>query len=78
MRSAHLKVSTTAEHRTEGGRLGIELGTVLARSISLFDGGQKISDFKPKTGMYVSINYQVTLQRKSLIKNIWDKLEFKW
>lgn len=78
MRSAHLKVSTTAEHRTEGGRLGIELGTVLARSISLFDGGQKISDFKPKTGMYVSVNYQVTLQRKSLIKNIWDKLEFKW
>jgi hypothetical protein len=78
LRSSHLKIATTAEHRTEGGRLSFEVGTVVARSAKLSQGSTNIADYTPKGGIYMSVNYQATLGRKSLIKTVWDKLEFKW
>lgn len=76
--SSNIKVATIAEHHTDAGKLSIEVGTVFARSANFYDGNDKISSLNPKAGPYIALNYRINLQQKSLIKGIWDKLNFKW
>lgn len=78
LNNTYLKATTTAEHRTEGGRLSIEVGTVLWRSAQFYEGNSKVATYNPKTAPYIAVTYQANLSKKSLIKSVWDKLEFKW
>lgn len=78
LNNTYLKATTTAEHRTEGGRISIEVGTVLWRAARFYEGNNHQKTYNPKTAPYIAVTYQANLNKKSLIKSVWDKLDFKW
>lgn len=75
--STYLLATTDLEYKTGNkGRVVTRFGAVVARDVSFWDMGEKVEDFTPNKDFYIGAMYQLNLGKKSLIKNIWERLEF--
>lgn len=58
-------------------RLELELGYLFARNIAFWEKGEQAVDYKVNGNVYASLLFQVNLGQKSLLRNIFDRLEIR-
>lgn len=78
LRSTYLRFSTTAEYRLTKGRLLMQVGTAFNRQLQFYSQETNHILYKPTIPLYASATFQINLNDRSLIGNIWKKLDFHW